>query len=64
MKKLSTAIRMCDESNITLQIRSQIRSSIATLKNMNSMFGMMDDSKINKVKKSISETISLLESID
>ena len=40
-----------------------IRNAIGNLKNANSQLGMIDDSEINKIKSTISQLISKLESM-
>lgn len=40
-----------------------IRNAIGNLKNANSQLGMIDDLEVNKVKNTISQLISKLESM-
>ena len=55
---IGKAIRSCDKVD-----SSYMRNTIGNLKNANSQLGMIDDLEVNKVKNTISQLISKLESM-
>lgn len=59
-KTMDKAIGTCD---IELADMRNIRNAIGNLKNANSQLGMINDSEINKVKNTIQQLISKLESM-
>ena len=60
-KTMDKAIKTCDK--IDSSDSRNIKNAIGNLKNANSQLGMIDDSEINKVKSTISQLISKLESM-
>lgn len=60
-KTMDKAINTCDKVDPS-DIRN-IRNAIGNLKNANSQLGMIDDPDVNKVKNTISQLISKLESL-
>ena len=60
-KTMDKAINTCDKVD-PIDMKS-IRNAIGNLKNANSQLGMIDDPEINKVKNTISQLISKLESM-
>lgn len=64
MNAIDKAITTCDKSKFNPQDAMDIRKAIGSLKAANSSLGMINDATVNKAKQNISNTISLLESID
>lgn len=65
MKKiLDQAIKACDKPELDPQDFAYIRRAIGTLKQANSLLGMLNEPTINKVKQNIANSISTLESLD
>lgn len=60
-KFLDKAINTCDK--VDSSDMKNIRNAIGNLKNANSQLGMIDDPEINKIKNTISQLISKLESM-
>lgn len=60
-KTMDKAINTCDKIGSD-DIRN-IRNAIGNLKNANSQLGMIDDPEVNKVKNTIQQLISKLESM-
>ena len=60
-KMMDEVIRACDK--VDQADMKNIRNAIGNLKNANSQLGMLDDPEINKVKNTISQLISKLESM-
>lgn len=60
-KTMDKAINTCDKIGSD-DVRS-IRNAIGNLKNANSQLGMIDDPEVNKVKNTIQQLISKLESM-
>lgn len=60
-KTMDKAINTCDKISSD-DVRS-IRNAIGNLKNANSQLGMIDDLEVNKVKNTIQQLISKLESM-
>ena len=60
-KFISKAIDACDK--VDFSDMKNIRNAIGNLKNANSQLGMIDDPEINKIKNTISQLISKLESM-
>ena len=60
-KFLDKAINICDK--VDSYDMKNIRNAIGNLKNANSQLGMIDDPEINKIKNTISQLISKLESM-
>lgn len=60
-KTMDKAINTCDK--VDSADMKNIRNAIGNLKNANSHLGMIDDPEINKVKSTISQLISKLESM-
>lgn len=58
---IGKAIRSCDK--VDSSDMRNIRNAIGNLKNANSQLGMIDDLEVNKVKNTISQLISKLESM-
>ncbi len=58
---MDKAINTCDKIGSD-DVRS-IRNAIGNLKNANSQLGMIDDPEVNKVKNTIQQLISKLESM-
>lgn len=63
-KAIDKAITTCDKIEFDPQDLQYIRRAIGTLKNANSLLGMINEGTVNKAKQNIANTISLLESID
>lgn len=59
-KTMDKAINTCDIEPTDMR---NIRNAIGNLKNANSQLGMINDPEINKVKSTISQLISKLESM-
>lgn len=60
-KTMDKAINTCDKIGFD-DVRS-IRNAIGNLKNANSQLGMIDDTEVNKIKNTIQQLISKLESM-
>lgn len=60
-KTIEKAIRSCDK--VDSSDMRNIRNVIGNLKNANSQLGMIDDLEVSKVKNTISQLISKLESM-
>ena len=60
-KTIGKAIRSCDK--VDSSDMRNIRNAIGNLKNASSQLGMIDDLEVNKVKNTISQLISKLESM-
>ena len=60
-KFLDKAINTRDK--VDFSDMKNIRNAIGNLKNANSQLGMIDDPEINKIKNTISQLISKLESM-
>lgn len=60
-KAMDKAIKTCDK--VDSSDMRNIRNAIGNLKNANSRLGMIDDLEVNKVKNTISQLISKLESM-
>lgn len=61
MKPIDKAISTCDK--VDSSDMRNIKNAIGNLKNANSWLGMIDDLEVNKVKNTISQLISKLESM-
>ena len=60
-KNIDKAIKTRDK--VDSSDMKNIRNAIGNLKNANSQLGMIDDPEINKIKNTISQLISKLESM-
>ena len=63
-KTMDDAIKTCDKVEFDPQDLQYVRRAIGSLKTANSVLGMINESRINKAKQNIANTISLLEDID